>query len=225
MNWRVAALLPLTVTLWACAEGGSRGSGISTEVLGNVESVQTAAAASSALRTVQRAGHGDDARVTAGIEGIDVTIAGTGIWSRTDPSGNFSLRGDFEGMITLVFQLPQGGGQAQIALNVPAGGQLTLDNVTVDAPRGAAVVETQAVAFEGIITGIDCQSLILTLVSSHHGAEDVDQYALRLDTSSVLDAQGEPVACTDLSAGQQARVQGFVNPDGTFGDATVDLED
>jgi hypothetical protein len=205
MNWRLAALLPLIATLSACAEGGSRGSGIFTEVRGNVESVQPVAAAT-------------------GIAGIRVGVEGTGISGETDTSGDFSLRGGFEGMIHLVFQLPDAGGQAQIALNVPAGGQLTLNNVTVDAQQGAAVAETQAVDFDGIITGIDCQRLILTLVSTHQGPDDVDDYTLRLDTSVVRNAQGDPVACADIRNGEQAIVQGFVNPDGSFGDATVVLD-
>ena len=42
--------------------------------------------------------------------------------------------------------------------------------------------------------------------------------------SVVRNAQGDPVACADIRNGEQAAVQGFVNPDGSFGDATVDLE-
>jgi hypothetical protein len=223
MNWRLAALLPLMAALSACAEGGSRGSGIFTEVRGNVESVQTAAVPAR-LRASLHSGIENVAPAATAIAGIRVAVEGTGIRGETDTSGNFSLRGNFEGMINLVFQLPDDGGQAQIGLNVPAGGQLTLNNVTVDAPQGAAVADTQGVDFDGIITGIDCRSLILTLVSTHQGPDDTDEYTLRLDTSSVRDAQGDPVACADIRDGEQAVVQGFVNPDGTFGDATVDLD-
>ena len=206
MNWRLAALLPLILTLWACAEGGSRGSGIFTEVVGNVDSVETAMVAAT------------------GVDGIGVAVQGTGIRTDTDANGNFSLRGDFEGMVQLVFQLPDGGGAGQIALNVPAGGRLTLNNVTVDAQQGAAVAESQAVDFDGTITGIDCERLILTLVSTHRDPDDTDQYTLRLDTSSVHNAQGEPVACADITLGQRAIVQGFVEPDGSFGNATVEID-
>jgi hypothetical protein len=51
MTWRPAALLPLILGLWACAEGGTRGSGIATSVVGNVVSVQTPAVARSPHRT------------------------------------------------------------------------------------------------------------------------------------------------------------------------------
>jgi hypothetical protein len=223
MNWRLAALLALIATLSACAEGGSRGSGIFTEVRGNVESVQTAAAPAR-LRASLHDGIEDVAPAATGIAGIRVAVEGTDSHGETDTNGNFSLRGNFDGIINLVFLLPDEGGQAQIGLNVPAGGQLTLNNVTVDAQQGAAVAETQAVDFDGIITGIDCQTLILTLVSTHQSPDDTDEYTLRLDTSSVRNAQGDPVACADIRTGEQASVQGYVNPDGTFGEATVVLD-
>jgi hypothetical protein len=204
MRGRPAALLPLILTLWACAEGGSRGSGISTAVLGNVESVQTAG---------------------TGVEGIRVAVEGTSARSVTDTSGAFSVDGSFEGQVHLVFQLPDGGGEAQIALNVPAGGRLTLNNVAIDTDQAAATAETQDVDFDGTITGVYCQSLTLNLVSTRHGPDDVDSYTLRLDTSSVRNSQGDAVACGDIRDGQRAMVDGMVNPDGTFGDATVDLAD
>lgn len=204
MRWRPAALLPLILTLWACAEGGSRGSGISTAVLGNVESVQTAG---------------------TGVEGIRVTVEGTSARSVTNTSGTFSVGGSFEGQIHLVFQVPDGGGEAQIALNVPAGGRLTLNNVVIDTEQGEAVAETQDVDFDGTITGVDCTRLTLALVSTHHSPDDVDAYTVRLDTSSVRNAQGDIVACADIGVGEQATVQGVVNPDGTFGHATIGLAD
>ena len=233
MNWRPAALLSLILPLWACAEGGSRGSGIFTSVLGNVERVQTAAcprapgSGTAGLLAEWRAFNPlrfeSMAHAGTGIEGIRVAIEGTSARGETDADGNFSVQGDFEGMVRLVFQLPDGGGEAQIALDVPAGGRLTLNNVAVDAQRGEAVAETQDVAFDGTITGVYCQSLTLNLVSTHHGPDDVDPYTVRLDTSSVQNAQGDTVACGDIRDGEQAMVQGVVNPDGTFGHATVDL--
>ena len=36
-----------------------------------------------------------------------------------------------------------------------------------------------------------------------------------------VNAQGDTLTCVDLRAGDQAMVQGSVNPDGTFGDAAV----
>jgi hypothetical protein len=235
MTWRPAALLPLILTIWACADGGSRGSGISAEVLGNVESVQTAAA----FRAPEVGATGPlaelgalfplpfehIARAGTGVEGIRVTVEGTNARGETDANGNFSLQGNFESDIRLVFQLPDGGGNAQIAVNVPAGGQLTLNNVAIDTQQGDATAETQEVDFNGTITEVDCARLTLALVSTHHSPEDLDMYTVRLDTSSVRNAQGDTVACADIAVGEQATVQGVVNPDGSFGHATVDLAD
>ena len=203
MRWKPVASLLLSLALSACAEGGGRGTGIFASVLGNVTSVQTAA------RT--------------DVEGIRVSIEGTNDRDRTDANGNFAVTGPFEGLVNVVFQVPNGGGEGRMALNVPAGGTLTLNNVSIDTQQEEATAETLAVDFEGIITAVDCQALILTMVSSHESPGEVDHYFLRLDTSSVRDPQGNLVPCEELRDGQQATVQGFVNPDGTFGDATVQL--
>ena len=215
MNRKPAALLSLFLALWGCAEGGSRGSGISTAVLGNVVQVQTdePRAAADAV-----AGAGTD------LQGINVVIEGSGIHGQTDANGNFSLSGDFEGMINLVFELPDGHWRAHIALNVPAAGKLTLNNVVIDTQTEAASAETQAVDFDAIITAVNCPGLALAVVSAQHGPDDVDDYTLRLDTSSVRDAAGQPVPCADLRSGDRAWVQGYVDPDGTFGEAEITLE-
>jgi hypothetical protein len=203
MSWRPVALLPLILTLWACAEGGSRGSGITTIVTGNVATVETAA--------------------SPGIEGIRVAIEGTAAHDKTDSAGDFSVRGSFEGLVQLIFQVP-GSGQAQIAINVPAGGTLTLGNVALDTEQGTVSAETQGVYFVGVITGVDCSAATLALVSVHHAADDTDSYVLQLDTSTVRNAQGMTLSCEQIPTGAQATVEGMVNPDGTFGEATVDLQ-
>ena len=205
MTWRPALLLPLILTLWACAEGGSRGSGISTLVTGNVSAVETAASPGS-------------------LEGIRVTVAGTAAHDKTDSSGEFSVPGSYEGWIQLVFRVPGANGQAQIALNVPAGGTLTLENVALDTAQGTATAETQGVYFHGTITAVDCTAATLTLVSTHHAADDVDTYVLQLDTSTVISADGVPLTCEQIPNGAQGTIQGVVNPDGTFGDATMKLD-
>lgn len=221
MSCRAAALLPILIALCACAEGGSRGTGIFTEVAGNVESVlRTAPLDAPGARVADAA----LAPTAAELAGIRVAVDGTGAHARTDADGNFAVRGGFEGVITLVFQLPAGGGEARIDLNVPAGGTLTLQNVRVDATGGAATVETQAVAFDAVITAVNCDGRTLTLASTRHTPDDVDQYVLDLDTSSVRDPDGNLVPCAALSVGQRGSVQGFVNPDGSFGNATMDLK-
>jgi hypothetical protein len=203
MSWRPVALLPLILTLWACAEGGSRGSGITTIVTGNVATVEPAA--------------------SPGVDGIRVAVEGNGAHDKTDSAGDFSVRGSFEGRIQLIFRVP-GTGQAQIAVNVPAGGTLTLGNVALDTEQGTVTAETQGVYFAGTITGVDCSAALLTLVSAQHAPGDDDAYVLQLDTSTVRDAQGMTLSCEQIPIGAEATIQGQVNPDGTFGEATVDLQ-
>lgn len=211
MTWRRVAWLPVMVALFACAEGGIRGSGISTSVLGNVVSVQAAARSGAPERT--------------DVEGIRVAIEGTDIQGETEADGSFSLRGDFEGLVSLVFVLPGGGGEARIGLNVPAAGLLTLNNVHIDARQGTAVAETAEVDFDGVVTATDCAGGTLTMESLHHTPDDVDQYTVRLDTSTLQDTRGNAVPCSEVDEGERASVRGAVDPDGSFGEATIVLQD
>ena len=212
MTWKHALMLPLVLALGSCAmEGGTRGSGISTAIEGNVASIQMAALEATAAQT--------------DIAGIRVAIEGTDAQDQTDADGGFALRGEFEGQLTLLFQLPENQGTARVAINVPAGGTLTLHNVHLDLPQDEATAEALDVDFQGVVTAANCHDLTLTLVSARHAASDVDLYTLRLDTSSVQDAHGNPVACEDFKGGEQLSVQGKVNTDGTFGDALVEEQE
>src|SRR5262245_62528024 len=102
MKWRYAAWLPLILTVAAlasCAEGGSRGSGISTAIRGNVQRVQSASllrsqAASPGLLARVRDIWDIDATAHARspVEGIAVVIEGTDIRGQTDANGDFSVR-------------------------------------------------------------------------------------------------------------------------------------
>ena len=224
MSRKPTALLVLIFALCGCAEGGSRGSGISMSVFGNVVRVQTTAPATPAgdmtpaVGTPQPAGAGTD------LQGIEVSIEGTQVRGTTDADGNFSIAGDFEGWVNLVFSLPNQGGEARASLNVPAAGMLTLHNVVLYTHSGDAVAETQAVQFDSIITGIDCPGQILTLVSSQRGPGDDDNYRLRLDSSTIVNGTGQQVPCAALQLNEQAAIDGFVDPEGSFYNATVTLQ-
>lgn len=195
------------LTFSACAEGGSRGSGLSTVIGGNV------------------VGLSETAPAGASLESIRVSIAGTRIHGVTDAHGAFSFHGNFEGMVGVRFALPKGGGQAQLTSNVPANGRLTLSDVTIDTVSGEAHAARQGIEFEAIIVSVDCTAMTATVVSQRDKPDNLDQYLLRLDTSSVVDAQGNPIRCTALVAGDTASVDGTVNPDGSFGNATVVVGD
>ena len=207
MNWRTTALLLLSmVALGSCAEGGSRGSGIGTLVEGNVTSVATDAG-------------------SADVGGIRVAIEDTGEHGRTDANGRFSLRGSFGGSVNLAFELPEGGATARIAINVPDAGTLTLNDVRIDTRTGDVAADSQDVDFEGLVVETDCDAPTITMLSTHQAASDTDQYTVRLDTSSLLDANGAVLGCGDLRGGERATVQGTVNPDETFGHAVIQLEE
>jgi len=225
-------VLPLIAALGACAEGGIRGSGISTAVVGNVAVVQTVALSPPRAQSPTLLAQLRDlfqpeavARARTEVEGISVAIEGTRVRGRTDGQGDFTLQGDFEGFVSLVFELPDGGGQAHMQLNVPAGGRLTLVDVHVDTVQSVATAKTQDVDFDGIITVVDCPGQTLTMVSAQHDPSDNDNYTVRLDTSTLSDSAGQPVPCEEVNEGARAIVNGVVNPDGTFGEATVQLKD
>ena len=206
MTLKQATLLPLIGLLAACAsDGGGRGSGITTVVQGNVDSVQTAALPG-----------------RAATEGIHVTVEGSSAQGETDANGRFSLRGDFDGRVTLLFQRPSDGITAEVSINVPAGGTLSMTNVRIDNLHGVAIPESQTVDFTCMITAANCIAQTLTLASV--GTNDLDRYTLRLDTSSVQDIHGNLLACGDIRAGQRATIHGMVNPDDSFGEAVVEVE-
>ncbi len=233
MNRITAALLALFCILGGCAEGGSRGSGISTAVEGNVASVQIASLPPAPRgATPTRLGTLHDllavegvARAGTDLEGIEVSLEGTAFQAPTDAEGRFSLHGNFEGDATLVFQRPAGNLLARLPINVPAAGTLTLTNVHIDAAQGEASPESQSAQFEGVITAIDCGASTMSMRSVQQSPTDLDLYTIRLDTSVVRDSRGNVLSCSDLQNGQQALVQAQVNTDGSFGNGTVELLD
>jgi hypothetical protein len=227
---RVALLLPFVLGLAGC-DGGSRGSGITTAD-GTVESIQMAllgpshAPALGGWATTFRRWLTFEGRAEAqaGVAGIRVLIEGTSIEDETNAEGAFSLRGDFEGNVTIRFELPTTGATASIAINAPAGGVLTLDRIHIDARTGQATPQSQTVRFDGVVTSIQCAASMLQLVSSQRSQTDTDVYDVSLEGSSIRDANGLPLPCEALRSGDHMRLQGTVNDDGTFGNAQIVLQ-
>ncbi len=203
MATRRAALLSIMLALWGCADGGTRGSGISTTVLGNVVSVQASA--------------------PVNLAGIAVTVEGTAVGSATNAEGEFFLSGAFDGRVGLLFELPTGGGQARIALNIPGGGWLSLRDVHLDTVTGVATAETLEVDFEGVVVATDCTRGLLTMRSALRSPDDPNEYVMLLEQSSLLDESGRPVPCANVADGRRGSVRGVAYPDGTFGEATIVL--
>ncbi len=231
MEWRRALLLPCILMLGCCScamDGGSRGSGIAT-AQGNVDSVQMAALlmphrgrAKTLLAVLRRSFRMESvASARTELEGIVVTLEGTSATGETDANGVFSFDGDFEGQLSLLFQRADDGLSARTAVNIPAGGTLTLNNVRIDNPSGQAIPESQTVDFEGSLTQIDCSGDALTLVSTHKSPTDTDTYTVRPNTSSLEDARGDPIGCQSLRDGERVHVTGSVNEDGTIGGGVV----
>jgi hypothetical protein len=224
---RSAALLSLVLALGAC-EGGSRGSGITT-VEGNVQSVQAALRHSPRRRSelawlTRFLAAERTADAQGALEEIRVSIEGSSIADDTDANGFFSLRGHFESYVVVRFERSADGASAQMTVNVPAAGTLTLNDVTLDDRSGQATAQSSDVAFEGVLTTADCPGELLSMVSSQRSPTDTDVYVVRLDTSSLHQPNGTPVACSDLTTGQTLQVAGIVNPDGTFGNCDIVVE-
>jgi hypothetical protein len=218
------------LVLYSCGlDGGSRGTGITSLAQGNVASVQPSASVGPPRdrNSVRFAQSGDflrtlgEASAASTVQGITVTVEPQGGQSATDSAGLFSVRGSFEGQLTLLFTRPQDAIRASIEINIPAGGALTLNNVRISTASGIAMVDSENVDFLGNIVGVNCTSQTLILIASQHAPSDTDTYTVRLDTSSLRDPQSKPVSCADLRNGQMAHVQGTVNADGSFGHALV----
>jgi hypothetical protein len=205
MKWQGLALLGLALTLGAC-DGGSSGTGITTLTVGNVARVVAASAPPS-----------------DSLAGIAVSIDGTDVRDQTDASGAFRLSGDYASEITVRFARAADGLDASLGVNVPAGGTLGLNDVILDAANGTAAAADQSVSFAGTVTGVDCTRGELELVSRQR-PDDGDVYVVELASSTIVDQAGHVVPCSAVATGDGATVSGSVNPDGTFGDATVVLD-
>ncbi len=219
------ALLALIAALVLCScglDGGSRGTGITSTAQGNVASVQMSTRVGPQLRDFSLLP--GEANAASPVEGITVTVEEVGAQTTTDAAGLFSLHGNFEGHLTLLFTRLEDAIRARTAINIPAGGTLTLNDVRIDTARGTATTDSEDVDFIGQITEIDCASQTLILVASRHAPSDTDTYTLRLDTSSLRDPQGNQLSCAELRNGQLAHVHGTVNADGSFGHAQVVVE-
>jgi hypothetical protein len=202
MSWNRAILiplLPLLALLGAC-EGGIRGSGISTSLIGNVVSVDG----------------------SASVAGVRVQVAGKS--ARTDAAGGFSVVGPFDGMLTVRFTV-SGSGTAQLPINVPAAGLLTLNNVHVDTASGTATPESQDVDFDGVVVSTDCAAATMVMDSAVQPPGDVDHYTVDLATSTIQNAHGQAIPCEAVADGASATLSGHVEPNGDFGRAVIVVTD
>ncbi len=203
MNRKQTVGVLFVLALAACGtDGGQRGTGITT-AFGNVARVEGTS--------------------SAGVAGIHVSIEGTAIATDTDAQGRFTMRGRFDGPTTVRFERVADALSASLALNVPAGGTLTLRNIGIDA-HGGTRTESSAVVFEGRVLGVDCAAGRVTLASTQASPMDTDTYVVVLQSSTLRDSHGTPRVCSDLRPDDRLAVDGFFADDGTIGNATVIVE-
>jgi hypothetical protein len=220
---RMGAAAPLIalLILHGCGlGGGSRGSGIESIADGNVSAIQLTQASGGSRSDLAAS----NAAAAVPVSGVTVTVVPGGQHGLTNPAGAFLVAGSFEAEMTLLFTRASDSIRASLPIDIPAGGTLTLHDVVIDNARGAATPASQEVDFTGQFTQVQCPVLTLVMVSIFRSPGDTDSYMVRLATSTVEDQDGKPVPCSALSVGQVAHVHGTVNPDGSFGHASIIVE-
>jgi len=154
-------------------------------------------------------------------EGIRASIKGHPAKSVTDSTGVFQVQGQFSGHLMVLFTRKSDGLRATLSVYLPSAGILTLNGVNIDTASGTATPESANVDFLGVMTEIDCTGQTLTMLSAKRPAGNMDPYTVDLSDSSITDSQGNPVPCSSLQSGQTAHVQGAVESDGSFGNASI----
>jgi hypothetical protein len=207
-------------------DGGSSGTGITT-AQGNVASAETALrrlpTASTWLARLRRAVALETvAFARTAVEGIRVTIEGTDDSATTDANGFFAVHGDFAGPVGMLLERPEDGLSARLVITVPAGGLLTLSNVRI--AGSTLTVDSQHVEFDGVVTTTDCPNDATEVVSEDR-PDDGHRYRVSLRDSTVRDASGNPLACSQIAGGDVLRVEGDVRGDGTFDADDVEVRD
>src|SRR6185369_14290696 len=155
---RIVPLVFLLAVAGCAADGGQRGSGI-TSAEGNIVSID-----------------GD----TGAIAGIHVTVADGAIATDTDAQGRFSLRGQYEGPTTLLFERANDHVAAHLDVNAPAGGTLNMPNIRIVRASGEARPDAVQVMFEGRVVGVDCAAGRVVLASTERDPNETDTYTVVL---------------------------------------------
>jgi len=217
-RWR-SIVATLLLVCAGCADGGQRGTGISS-FEGNVVAVDHGSAQAAAQGT----GQGTPSTAPDAVSGIIVTIEGTDLQTETDAQGSFSLHGAFGGDTALRFARTGDGLDIRYSVNAPAGGTTTLRDVTLQASSGRAVPTAVYVAFEGRVVDLDCAMNRLVCASVAEPADAVDEddtYVVDLTDSTVHDSAGHALGCDAFAAGDTMHIDGAYTRDGTIGQADI----
>jgi hypothetical protein len=153
------------------------------------------------------------------LDGIRVSVEGFDPSTETDPDGSFLLSGEFSGPSIVHFEREDDGLEARMTVNVPKGGVLSLRDLTLDATRGMASPGAQDLSFDGIIADKDCLQRRLELTSLF--APQGERFLVELEGSTISAGSGGRRYCMNLRSGDDAHVEGTVQPNGTISDASM----
>ncbi|MCK6555750.1 hypothetical protein L6Q96_14430 [Candidatus Binatia bacterium] len=191
-------LLALLLLGGCAADGGPVGTGIAA-ISGNVVAVDTAtdgATAESGLATAL------PFPVTVSID------EAPGIADTTDAEGNFELRGEFSGALTLRFR--GDGIDATTPIDIPAGSVLVLEDVTLRR-QSVEPANVRQLEFLGRIVMVDCVDDANGVLLVDDRAPGRNQFLVRISADTEITRRGgRPLACTALRVGDEVGIQGEV---------------
>lgn len=180
------------------ADGGPVGTGIAA-ISGNVVAVDTTDGAAAA----------DTGSAAALPFPITVSIdEAPAVADTTDTDGNFELRGDFSGALTLRFR--GDGIDAATEVDLPAGSVLVLEDVRL---RRQAVepANVRQLEFVGRIVMVDCVDDVTGVLLVDDRAPAVNQFLVRISSDTALARRGgKAIGCSALRVREEVAIQGEV---------------
>jgi hypothetical protein len=194
MKWlRYLSALLCAVCLSCASDGGPVGTGISStasSISGNVVDVTTTAAAARASTLPS---------IRVSLDGLpDATTT-------ADPGGNFVLTGNFAGMVTMRFTVPQF--QVTQQLDVPAGSAIVLQDIELQ-PGAVVAQAARQLDFVGTVDLLDCTDG--TLLMRERRSEG-RQFLVHLDAqTSFVDAAGDAETCENIHDDETVAVEGSI---------------
>jgi hypothetical protein len=180
------------------SDGGAVGSGISAAMVSG--NLVAAASSDSSLRQGRSA--------AAALEPVVVTIdEAPAVIGDTDADGNFLLDGDFSGPLTVRFSTPTF--TATQPLDVPAGSAVILQDVSIR-PGVVRIASLRQLHFFGTVAFAGCESNVI-VVNDRKPTPNQFVVWLTRDTS-LVNAEGQALACAALRDGQSLSVEGVIQP-------------
>lgn len=209
------------------ARAPSSAAGVASVVEGNVASVVTTARHDTRSRFDTRLAAlmrallpfpAAAARATTNLEGIRVSVEGSGLVTETDDGGLFSLRGGFSGPVAVLFERDDGVTE-RVPMTVPLGGTVTLRDLRLD---GAAEQMPMLLRFEGIVVDKNCLARTAEIASRF--APDGLTFPVDFASAYPRSADGLPFPCAAARRGDLVQVEGSLNQGGVIEDGQLTFE-